>query len=318
VSGLTALKAAIGKVRVKHVTFDDVTDWQEKLADDGDGSAPKKGRSAKLVGHVRRVFLFGALVLPKEAGCHDVCDVFAKMREAQLLETSTKRREEYMTAAQCRLLRHKAHERGRPSIALQQAIAFELGVRQKDVIGEWIPREYPGLSDVVYGPRKWLLGMRWEEIDSDLILKHRLSKSLRGKTAVMDPGAGKLKAWDLKLYPMVMDELRRIAGKDQFTRGDLPASGSMILNERIGRPWRTEDFSRAWRKIATLAGLSSNIQNRDSRPGAATEADLAGADKDKVRRGLGHAKGETTEIYLRADLEVNSELARLRVEKRQP
>jgi hypothetical protein len=38
--------------------------------------------------------------------------------------------------------------------------------------------------------------------------------------------------------------------------------------------------------------------------------------KDKVRRGLGHSKGETTDGYLRDDLEVNRELARRRVEKR--
>jgi hypothetical protein len=51
---------------------------------------------------------------------------------------------------------------------------------------------------------------------------------------------------------------------------------------------------------------------------AATEADLAGAPKDTTKRMLGHAKGETTEIYRREDLEVNRELAKLRVEKRKP
>jgi hypothetical protein len=54
------------------------------------------------------------------------------------------------------------------------------------------------------------------------------------------------------------------------------------------------------------------------RPGAATEADLAGEDKDKTRRMLGHAKGEATEIYLREELEVSHELAHLRVQKRRP
>jgi hypothetical protein len=101
--GLAALKAAIGKVQVAHVSFEDVTDWQEKFADDGDGSKPKRARSARLIGHVKHVFLFGALVLSRSAGCHNVCDIFSKMREAQLLETAAKRREEYMTVAQCRL-----------------------------------------------------------------------------------------------------------------------------------------------------------------------------------------------------------------------
>jgi hypothetical protein len=305
-------------VRVKLVTFEDITSWQDELADDSDNSEPKKARSSKLIGIIRRVFLFGALVLPKESGCHDVCDILAKMREARLMGNESRRREEYMTAPQCRLLRHKAHELGRPSVAFQQAIAFELGVRQKDVIGEWIPRNLPGLSDVMCGERKWLMGMRWEKIDADLVLKHRLSKSVRGATAVQDAKAGKTKAWDLRAYPMVMEELRRIAGKDEFTRVDLPASGPLIVNEVTGRPWTDKRFSRLWREIATAAGLPPSLQNRDSRPGAATEADLAGADKDKVRRGLGHSNGETTDIYLRADLEVNRALAQARVEKRKP
>jgi hypothetical protein len=93
-----------------------------------------------------------------------------------------------------------------------------------DVIGQWIPVEYPGLSDVAYGRRKWLFGIRWDEIDAELILRHRLSKSLRGKNAVMDPDAGKLKAWDLKVLPMAVEELRAVAGRHDFTRADLPPS----------------------------------------------------------------------------------------------
>jgi integrase len=203
-------------------------------------------------------------------------------------------------------------------VALEQAFAFELGVRQRDVIGEWIPVGWPGLSDVVYGPRKWLMGIRWEEIDADLILCHRLSKSKRGKDAMMNPNAGKLKAWDLKNYPMIMDELRCIASKEQFTRADLPASGPLIVCEAVGRPWERVRFARMWRVIAKKAGIPANIQNRDSRPGAATEADVAGAPREKTQRLLGHSRGETTGIYLREELEISRELARMRTKKRQP
>jgi hypothetical protein len=53
--------------------------------------------------------------------------------------------------------------------------------------------------------KKWLMGLRWEEIDGDLILMHRLSKSVHGAQSVMDPEAGTTKAWDLKAHPMVMN-----------------------------------------------------------------------------------------------------------------
>jgi integrase len=192
-----------------------------------------------------------------------------------------------------------------------------LGLRQKDVIGEWIPLKWPGLSDVIRGGKKWVIGLRWEEIDADLILKHRLSKSIHGAKTLMDPAAGTLKAWDLRMYPLIMEELARLCG-GPVERSKLPAKGPVIINESSGAPWNVKHFQREWRKIAKAAGIPSNIQNRDSRPGAATEADLAGADKDKTRRMLGHAKGETTEIYLREELEVQRELANLRVQKRKP
>jgi hypothetical protein len=323
-SALASLNDAIGKVRVKHITFEDISDWQDRLADDGNGGKPMKARAANLIGALKRLVVFGALVLPKEAGCHDVRDIFATMAEAKLMGTWRRQRAGYMTAAQARLLRAKAHDLGHHSVALEQAIAFELGVRQKDVIGEWIPRDWPGVTDIYAGPRKWLLGMRWEDIDENMTLTHRLSKSLRSKDAVMDAEAGKVKAWDLREYPMIVDELRRLsqfgasddAGKRDITRADLPARGPLIVRESTGLPWGRSEFKDRWRAIARAAGLPDALQNRDSRPGAATEADLAGADKDKVRRGLGHAKGETTDIYLRDDLEVNRELARRRVEKR--
>jgi hypothetical protein len=317
-SYLRTIKAAIGKVRVAHISFDDLTSWQDEFADPGDGGRLMKSRTTNLMSMLKQVIRFGALVLPKSAGCHDVCDIFEKMAEAHLMESTHRQRKEYMTVAQCRLLRLKAHEKGHHSVALEQAFAFELGLRQKDVIGEWVPKSWPGVTDVHWGPRKWLMGIRWEEIDANLILTHRLSKSVRGAANVMDPEEGKTKAWDLRACPMVMDELRKLAGKDLFDRTDLPASGPLIVHERIGRPWTDTQFRYVWREVARLAGIAENIQNRDSRPGAATEAKLAGAPRDDIQRGLGHAKGETTEIYLREEVEEQRKLAKLRVEKRKP
>jgi hypothetical protein len=198
------------------------------------------------------------------------------MREGHMMETVRCQRSEYMTAAQCRLLRLKAHETNKPSIALAPAFAFELGLRQKDVIGEWLPSDRPGLTDVVNGPQKWLFGLRWEEIDVNLILRHRLSKSIHGAETVMDPKAGIWKAWDLHEYPMVMDELARLCG-GIVDRGLLPAAGPLIVNRRTAPPWSESQFRYRWRVLARAAGLPDEIQNRDSRPGAATEADVAGA-----------------------------------------
>jgi integrase len=314
---MRALNTTIGKVCVAHVTFEDLTDWQDQFADDGNGGE-LKARASNLIRMLKRIITFGALVLPKSVGCHDVRDIFAAMAEAQMMGGGSRQRKEYMTVAQCRLLRHSAHAMGHHSIALEQAFAFELGARQKDVIGEWIPVGFPGVTDVVRGPRKWLMGFRWEEIDANLILTHRLSKSVRGNKNVIDTEAGKVKAWDLRACPMVMDELRTLVSKEHIERSDLPACGPLIVCEGTGLPWAQKTFRDNWKRVAVNAGIPANIQNRDSRPGAATEAKLAGAPRDDIQRQLGHADGKTTEIYLREEVEEQRKLAKLRVEKRKP
>jgi hypothetical protein len=84
----------------------------------------------------------------------------------------------------------------RHSMALAQAFQFDGTMRQKDIIGEWVPLDEPGpLSDVISGNEKWVRGIRFEEIDQNLILRHVTSKR------------DKLLTIDLKQCPMVMKEL---------------------------------------------------------------------------------------------------------------
>jgi hypothetical protein len=81
-----------------------------------------------------------------------------------------------------------------------------------------------------------------------------------------------------------MEELRRIASRDQFERTDLPASGPLIVSETTDRPWTRTAFKRVWREIARAAGLSDSLQNRDDRPGAATAGDAAGAPRENTQK----------------------------------
>jgi hypothetical protein len=81
-----------------------------------------------------------------------------------------------------------------------QAFQFECTLRQKDVIGEMgaavrarrVGRHHPR--------QKWLRGIVWQEIDENLILRHVTSKKQ------------KMTEVDLKLAPMVMEELQLMAG----------------------------------------------------------------------------------------------------------
>jgi hypothetical protein len=103
-----------------------------------------------------------------------------------------------MTVEQVKAVRVKAHWQHWDTMAMAQALQFELMLRQKELIGEWIPISEPGASKVTNdSERKWLMGLCWEQIDENLILRHNHS-SEKGEDI----------KFDLKLAPMVLEEFR--------------------------------------------------------------------------------------------------------------
>jgi hypothetical protein len=248
---------------------------------------------------VRLLVAFGALI--KLPGCKDAQEALSGMEFP-----NAKRRVEFIEAEQAISIREEARRQGLPSIALAQALMYELMLRQKDVLGEYVPESEPGLSDVLSHGCKWMHGLHWKEISPDLILTHRLSKSLRGRNAVLDPASGKTEMFDLKAYPMVMEELQHITDR----------TGPVVKRENTGRPWDDKSFNRVWRKIATTAGIPKNVQNRDSRAGGVTEAFNAGAKPDQVRRHAAHSQLSTTMRYSRDSLSAKAEVIELRVKNR--
>ena len=86
-----------------------------------------------------------------------------------------------MTAAQATAIRSKAHEIGWQSLALAQAIQFELKLRAVDVIGEWIPISDPMPSTIAWGNEKWVRGFRWSDIDDKLILRYVIVDKVKRK-----------------------------------------------------------------------------------------------------------------------------------------
>ena len=71
-------------------------------------------------------------------------------------------------------------------------------LRQKDVRGEWVPVDEPGEGGAIWAERKqkWLRGLRWSNIDKNLILRHTAGSS--GRTIEVD----------LRTAPMVLEELK--------------------------------------------------------------------------------------------------------------
>jgi hypothetical protein len=315
---LEYLRRDAGALRISTVTFRDFKRlyWKWRTPEK-DGDPENISRAVEGIKFIRIALSFGVLL--KLSGC-----VAAKGVLSEMEFENPKRRNSIVTQEQANLIRKEAHRVGLGSIALAQAMQGDLIVRQKDVIGERIPLSYPGTSDIVIGNRKWVGGFRFEKLDQNMILEHRLSKSLRGKRALASPDAGTVKRWNLLLYPNIMEELCLMAGVPlgQLRREMLPASGPMIRCDYTGLPWSSKVFANKWRELARAVGIPDEVQNRDTRAGGATDADQKGADVDRkraaerIRPALGHAKAETTLIYLRDEDEATARIAELRFGKK--
>lgn len=274
----------IGDKRISEITARDLLRWHGQYAD-------RIAMGHSLVGMLRTLSTFGATLLGVRE-CRDLKEMLSDMRFKM-----PKPRTERLTAQMAEAIRREAHKAGRPSIALAQALQFEMTFRQKDVIGEWVPISEPGLSAVTDGNMKWLRGLDWKEVDANFVVTHITSK--RQKEIVVD----------LKLAPMVMDEL----GTE---RGAHPASGPVVVSERDGMPYHTSEFRRAWRSIATAAGVPRGIRNMDTRAGAISEATDSGASLEKVRKAATHSDIGMTQKYSRGDAEATAEVMQMRAKHR--
>ncbi len=191
-----------------------------------------------LVTMLRGLVGFGANVL-KNKECRELKFTMSEMKfqppKAQL---------ERLTVDQVRNIIDAAHAMGRPSIAIAQAFQYDCGLRQKDVIGDWVPESEPGESDVRNDEMKWLYGLRWEEIGKDLILRHPPSNG------------GKMIEMSLSGFELVKTELEEI--------GALPKSGPVVVSETNGLPYAAWEFRRVWREVADTVGIPKELKNKAS------------------------------------------------------
>lgn len=285
------IDAMCGDVLISEIKMRQVLRWHEQWMHGGRVAAAH----AKIV-MLRTLMSFGATILEDEH-CARVSGSLSQMK----FKMATPRKER-LTAEHAIAIRSAAHRLGRPSIALAQALQFDLMFRQKDCIGEYVPFEEPGpLSDVLHHQMKWIRGVRWEEIDEHLILRHTTSK--KNKDIEID----------LTLAPMVMEEF---ALRGWRTRADMPASGPIVISEDTGRPWKKETFRTRWRAAADQAGVPRSVKNMDSRAGAISEATDAGVELEHIRHAATHSDIATTQRYSRGATDKVAQVMKLRTAHR--
>lgn len=284
---LKRIDGKYGALKLADLGARDFKRWYEDIRwPDG-----KDGRDITTTAHaaitaVRMMFGFGVM-FEIDSQC-----VRLKAILSEMAFEKGKGRTEVVTVRQCEDVIIASNAAGLHSIALTQALQRNLGIRQKDAIGEWVPNAEPGVSEITRHGRKWLRGLRWEEISNEFILTHKMSKSRTGKVI----------EFDLKLYPMVMAELLKIPEKKRV--------GPVVICELTGRPWKQNNFRIRWREMATKAGVPADVMNMDSRAGAITEIIAAtGGNIEAARKQAGHSDARTTQGYSREQLQSNSDTA---------
>lgn len=279
---LDLLRDFAGKRRLASLTGVDFLGWYKAFATDADGAETLISSAHKLMNMFRIVISWGVVLeLPQ---CSRLREILSEMRFAKPAPRVT-----FLSFEQAVAIIDKAHEMGLPSIALAQALQFELTLRQKDVIGEWIPGEATGA--ITTSGRRWANGLLWSHIGQDGVLRKVTTKT--GAEAV----------FEIARYPLVVQELARWQG---------PRVGPMVIDERSGLPYRNQRFSKRWREVATAAGVPAGVYNMDSRAGGITEATDAGAPIESVRHHATHRDARTTMRYSRQTLVKTASVAEFR------
>ncbi|KTQ85104.1 integrase [Aureimonas ureilytica] len=295
---LDLLEKTVGTRQLARLSGADFRRWYKKFREPappkkpGELPGPERIRRAfKAMQLVRIVIKFG--VTENIPECVRLATILENMRFE-----APRAREAFVTFAQSSAIIAKAIEMGKPSIAIAQALQFELTLRQIDVIGYWTIVEDGSKAGIVYLGRRWSGGLLWNEIDAEGILRKRTTKT--GQEAVHDTNA----------YPLLAQVLALIPPEKRI--------GPIITKEKTGLPYRYRDFANIWREVATEAGVPVTTWNRDSRAGGVTEGTDAGVDLEAMRHHANHSQIATTARYSRKTLSKTRTVASVRVAAREP
>lgn len=224
-----------GKCRLRDIRARTLVSWHMQWKE-GD----KNAMATALMSRLRVLFRFGATML-ENSECERLASIIGCVR----LQTSPARNL-IMTPEQATAIRTMARAYGYNSIALVQALQFDLGLGQKDIIGEWIPLDEPDPSTLVYHGMKWRRGLLFSAIDENLVLRHCVGSAQRPVQ------------FDLKSARMVLEEINAMP-KFLTARRDNP----MILCEHNMMPFVSHVFRAKWRMVADAAGIPANMRGSD-------------------------------------------------------
>lgn len=291
---LRNLRGHIGSIRVSDITGVDILTWHDLWSEQGKHLAAAAMARAVLDAAIS----FGIML--RFSGCVELSII---LRETRKKLPSPRSRDASVNAEQVVSLRRAAHARGEPIMALAYALAFETILRLWDVVGQWVPLDTPGFSDVIDAERgeKWN-GLRWEDIGSNLLLEYKPSKTA--------DTTGKAMVYPLTKAPMVIEELAHWPTDMR--------KGPVIVSPETGLPYQEQNWRRRFNSDRKAAGIASNVWARDLRASGITEGRAYNVSIDDASMVAGHSGTKTTKtIYDRAVLEAADRFADARIQGRE-
>jgi hypothetical protein len=284
------LGGTVGARAVRELLGPDFRRWHKKWSEPKeDGKPPRPYRAKHTMDFVRRIVSYGVSL--GYADCMRADAILDKIEFA-----APPPRTVFMLPEHVEAIRAAAHKMGLGSIALATALQFDLALRQKDAVGEWLPVVGDEDGGIVVRGRRWANGLVWSDIGPDLIVRKKHVKT------------GFDVAYDLRLAPNALAEIALIPAHRRV--------GPMIVSEATGEPYKWSKYSENFRRVATAAGLPREVWSMDARAGAVTEAYAAGAAATDVQKHAGHTNPQTSARYHRSSLPETQRAMGLRIAKR--
>jgi hypothetical protein len=300
---------SVGARLIKNVTVLDIENWYVQWRKGVVFIDPQTGeqtigperidRAHNAVAMVRTVLRFMAALR------HPECKVLAEELSKIQFERGAAREHE-LTYQQVRAFIRTAFEMADKGsierdralyLAIGTAAQFELMLRQKDIIGDWAPRRqdtrYPaGITILHHDDETWSGFFTWESIPG---WRWRTKTSKSKYRSAAD--------FDLTLYDLLFPLLELVPNEQRH--------GPIIKGEH-GLPIRYRTYNKNFRKIAEVAGIPFEVQNRDARAGGITEAEEAGAPLEDIQMGATHQDKKQTLSYVRRRSKKIAKLAEVR------
>lgn len=290
---IRAIVAAVGEVRPEDVTGPDIRRWHDNWArPTREGGEPRIRTAQAIISTLKVVVAFGVEL--KDSGAREMQAVMSAMR----FPTPARRRIA-MSAEQAASIQSTALEMGFPSMAIAVALQFWTALRQRDVIGEWLPDAGARDGAIRRPGHRWHIGLVWGEHIDPVTLDMRKPTSKSNGRVTVEHALAEIPAVVAALDAVPLE--RRV--------------GPVVIDEATGVPYTPRSFVRRFRKIATAAGVPATVWNMDARAGAITDALNASADPVAVMKSAGHTQLSTTMGYNRGEKVQSLAVARARLKR---